>query len=116
MTDKSIRISGGRIEKPDPYSTIVYAPTAVYEANTMPAFVHSGALDPDSSVKGGALLVHKDRNPDTEGVTTCVKCGKGRDIVVVINFPGGDGFPLIFCRDCMHNRPMGRPLIIDFKS
>lgn len=113
---KEISVTGGYVEKPDPYSTIVYAPPAFYNAGEEPAAVHSGALSPGSSMGGGALLVHKNRIPDTEGVITCVKCGKSKDIVIVVNFPGEDGFPLVFCRQCLSNRPMGRPLIIDFKS
>lgn len=113
---KKMKIGGGFVEKPDPYSVIVHAPTAIYELGQEPAVVHAGAMGPDPDVKGAALLVHRDRNPDTEGVTTCVKCGKSKDIVTVINFPSGEGFPLVFCRTCLVNRPVGMPLIIDFKS
>lgn len=112
---KKIEITGGRVENLDPYSVRIFAPTAIYKADEAPAVVHSGAMDPESSITGGALLVHKDRL-NSEGVTTCVKCNKGKDIVIVIGFPAEDGFPLVFCRNCITNRPMGRPLIVDFKS
>lgn len=108
---KNLKVTGGKVINPDPQSVQILAPTAQHAAA-----VHSGALDPNSSETGGAILVHKDRNPDIERVKTCIKCGKGQDIVIVIGFPAEDGHPLMFCRHCVSNRPVGRPLIVDFKS
>lgn len=108
---KKFKTTGGKVIKTDPENVKILVPTAKHAAA-----VHAGALDPDSPETGGAILVHKDRNPDIERVKTCIKCNKGQDIVIIIGFPQEDGHPLMFCRECVSNRPVGRPLMVDFKS
>lgn len=63
--------------------------------------------------RGAALLVHKERAPEMGN--RCTKHGGPGDIVIVIGFPGGDGEPMQFCRGCL-DRPVGKPLVIQFRA
>jgi hypothetical protein len=70
---------------------------------------------PVADARGAALLVSPARPPEVDAAgPICTRC-RGRDVVIVIQFPSElDAEPLRFCRACV-DRPPGQPLTIMFR-
>lgn len=64
-----------------------------------------------SNPRTDALLIPRDE-PLAE--VACFRC-KGHDIVVKVKFPKDEGYQLALCRDCLKDRPMGKPIVIDME-
>jgi hypothetical protein len=64
-----------------------------------------------SNPRTDALIVPRDE-PLTE--VFCIRC-KGSDIVVKVKFPYDEGYQIALCRDCVKDRPMGQPIVLDME-
>jgi hypothetical protein len=73
---------------------------------------------PPANPRGAALLVTPQRTPEFNEKLEplCTKCGLPRGIVIVIEFPQGEGEPLQFCRSCILERPETKPLLVRFRK
>lgn len=96
-----LRLRGGHVES-NGSDVSVHVPTANLQAQALM-----------TSEQTHALLVPKDREPSE--ALLCSRC-KGSEIVLMVAFPGGDGYDLRVCRDCIIARPPGHPLIIDIEK
>lgn len=67
-------------------------------------------------IRGGALLIHKERLPEIiDEAMRCTRCGGG-DVVLQVGWPGEDGYPIQICRTCVGNRAPGNPIVIKFRE
>lgn len=64
-----------------------------------------------SNPRTDALIVPRDE-PLTE--VRCLRC-QGTDIVVKVKFPYDDGYQLALCRNCLKDRPVGHPIVLDME-
>ena len=98
---RGLKLVGGSVLANE-VDVLVKAPTAN---------LHSQALVTNDKIH--ALLIPKER--DADEAMRCSKCKASSDIVIMVQFPGGQGYDLRLCRDCMSSRAPGNPLKIDME-
>lgn len=96
---RDLKLVGGEVIA-DGSDVTVRAPTADFRNQALV-----------SNPRTDALLIGR----DTElAEVACFIC-KGHDVVVKVKFPRDEGYQLALCRDCLKNRPTGKPIIVDME-
>jgi hypothetical protein len=96
---RGLKLVGGDVIS-DGRDVTVKAPTADLTASALVSNPHTDAL-----------IIPRDE-PLNE--VACFRC-RGTDIVIKVKFPKDEGYQLALCRDCVKDRPVGHPIMIDME-